>query len=196
MPDHNTDGIDVSAEERRFLRRTFHRLAAPYLLGALAIVWMMMQFGASEESATGVDPEAMTALEERLQTLETTLENLGERLDVVGHQTTTADERVAALEESTKKSGASNRDWASIQGEVRRASDRVKKLEKAVEKTAATQRIDALSQRMQRVEEQSAAALAAARRVAEAAPAPAPPVPVPAAPPEPVPGSAAPASRP
>jgi len=38
MPDIGNDGLDVSAEEQRYLRRAFRRFALPYLLLTVAIV--------------------------------------------------------------------------------------------------------------------------------------------------------------
>ncbi|MEM7413149.1 MAG: hypothetical protein AAF430_23165 [Myxococcota bacterium] len=196
MPDHTNNGINVSAEERKFLRRTFHRFAMPYALGALALVGVVMLSQDGSDAGSGVDEATITALEERLATLEGSLPTLGERMDQVKSDLAGSTQRLTALEE--KRGQASSQDWASTQRDARRANERVKKLESAFEKAAATQRIDALAQRMQRVEEQSAAALAAARQVADAARAPArTPAPPAAAPrPAPTPGAAAPASRP
>lgn len=87
MPEIQSDGLDVSAEEERYLRRVFRRFAAPYLLVGLVLATLVIgwsSFGPASAGGTP-DPELETlvaeaaSLREALATLRTELREQSDR---------------------------------------------------------------------------------------------------------------------
>lgn len=64
MPELQQDGLDVSAEEERYLRRVFRRFALPYLALILALVGYAVfapQFGPPAPDSTAAELEGLVA---------------------------------------------------------------------------------------------------------------------------------------
>jgi polyhydroxyalkanoate synthesis regulator phasin len=154
MPQKNAQGIDVSAEEERFLRSAFRRFALPYAIGFAAIAglaWLM-----SGSDGEGASPEAMAALRAEVEALRISVATLEEQLVSMGADVTKAGSRVAALEKKT----ASNAKAADpdLEKKLRDATSRVSRLEKQLADQAIGERFDALAQRMTKIERESRAA--------------------------------------
>ena len=154
MPHKNARGIDVSAEEERYLRGAFRRFALPYVLIFAALVWIASALGGSD--AGGASPESVTALEEGIEELRSEVAALKGHLDEMGAEVEKTGGRVAALEKRPK-APASTGD-PTLARKVRDAASRVEQLEKKVADQAAPERIDALAARMTRIEHELRAA--------------------------------------
>lgn len=146
MPDLSTDGLDVSAEEERYLRRTFRRFALPYVVLLMAFAWWV-----SSGAPAGDELEALDAVQAQLVELRASLQTLDGELAEARERARAAEQRAAKLEQ--KEDGASASELASLERDLRRATARIAALEKGPA-AAVAQRFDALSDRIAGVERQ------------------------------------------
>lgn len=151
MPQKNAKGIDVSAEEERFLRSAFRRFALPYVIGLAVIAGLVSMLGGSD--GEGTSAEDVAALQAEVATLQASVATLEEQLASVGADVTKAGSRVAALEKKTA-SGARGAD-PDQEKKLQDATSRVAKLEKQLADQAIGERFDALAQRMAKIERES-----------------------------------------
>ena len=95
MPDIGNDGLDVSKEEERYLRRAFRRFALPYLVvAAIAVVAALAGVLPGGGSAPAEQPELESLIAEAAS-LRDALASLRNDLDVQGSR---SNDRLAALE--------------------------------------------------------------------------------------------------
>jgi predicted RNase H-like nuclease (RuvC/YqgF family) len=175
MPEQNALGIDVSKEEEKYLRRAFRRFALPYVIAFAAVSWVIAMAVTRDDSAPDAPPAELVSANQKLPAMERSLAALEERVAKMSAEVERAGKRMSALEKA-KPVSVPTADTATLKDSLREATRRVADLEKRMSEGApASERIDALSARLHRIES-----------VARTAPAPAP---VPAAPaPAPVPG--------
>ena len=178
MPDVTSQGLDVSAEEQRFLRRTFLRMALPWVAALMLFTWWMSPGDASR----GPDPEELAAVKAELLELRSSVSALRDGLSRADRRAAAAAELAESLEGRDDSASASQ--LAGLEREVRRASQRVGALEKQLGEVPIVQRFDALGDRLAGVEERLAR-----QRTPSAAPSPAPARSGPALPAAPVPGA-------
>ena len=101
MPEVHGDHLDVSAEEQRYLRRTFHRFALPWLLVASALGalvgslprWIEAQPATASESG-GEDSQAR----EQVGSMRGDVASLSQRLVAAEDSLTKTRDRLAMLE--------------------------------------------------------------------------------------------------
>jgi len=167
MPQH-ARGIDVSAEEERYLRTAFRRFALPYVLAFAAVAWLASMLAGDPG---GASPEAVSALEEEVAGLRGTVASLEERLAVMGADLERAGGRMTALEK--RKASEASAD-PELEEKLGAATRKIASLETRIAEQAAGERLDALAARMTKLE--------SAQRSPSPAPAPAAPAPRPAAP--------------
>jgi hypothetical protein len=156
MPKKQAQGIDVSAEEERYLRKVFRRFAIPYVVAFAALVGVGFLLGGS--GGGGASSESLLALEQEVEQLRATVAALEARLGSVGDDLERAGGRVAALEQQ-KKDAAKTADPA-LEQKVSDATRRVNDLEKKLADQAVSERFDALAARMTKIEGQARASLA------------------------------------
>jgi hypothetical protein len=100
MPEVHGDHLDVSAEERRYLRRTFHRFALPWLLVAFALGALVGSLPRWTEaqpataSGSGEDPQAR----EQVGSMRGDMASLSQRLVAAEDSLTKTRDRLAMLE--------------------------------------------------------------------------------------------------
>ena len=175
----SSNGIDVSREEERYLRRAFRRFAVPYVFVFAVLAWATT--AVMSKNAPAGSPKELSSLRESVAALEQSVVALKTKMDTMGAELERAGSRVGALE--TRKSNrdtAASPDTAELERALNDASRRIADLERRNGSggASAAERIDALAARMQRLE---ATARSAAPSM-PAAPAPAAPAPAPAAP--------------
>lgn len=134
MPEVRGDHLDVSAEEMRFLRRSFRRFALPYLIAGIALGALA---GAGAARVAGAPPPPVPSDDPRLRGEVTDLRSevaaLSQR--VVGSESALAKtrDRLVALE---------GRGGASAEVRAEDAADLAQRLD------ASTRRIESLEQRI------------------------------------------------
>jgi len=136
MPEIREDQLDVSAEEQRYLRRTFRRFALPYVLMGFALgataaaLPLWIEARPHDAAAAGEDPHQR----EELAALRNELSTLSER--TLGAETALARlrERLAELEGR----GAEPADTQRLQEQLAGLGGRVARLEGELESQRAT----------------------------------------------------------
>ena len=179
MPEVHGDHLDVSAEEQRYLRRTFHRFALPWLLVASALGalagslprWIEAQPAVA--SGSGEDPQAR----EQVGSMRGDLASLSQRLVAAEDSLTKTRDRLAMLEgrsgrgESGGADGSVDQRLDAIVGRVAALESRVG--ESAGHASADPVRLDArltaLDERLARLENDAHAGGAPASRAVEPA---------------------------
>ncbi len=151
MPQKNAQGIDVSAEEERFLRGAFRRFALPYVIGFAVIAGVAAMLGGSD--GEGASPEVVAALQVEVETLEEKVARLETQLTSLGVEVSRAGERVATLEKKPAQAKPSSD--PALAKKLRDATSRVAELEKKLADQAIGERFDALAQRMGRIERET-----------------------------------------
>ena len=169
----NPTDLDVSKEEQRFLRRTFHRIALPYaaVLGAaLALLaW-------SGSDGTAVDSsEELAALRIEIDALRSGFDEIGAAAKRAELERAATSRTIGALQ--GQLSAGSGGELVALERAVDAARKRIAEVESRLVREAATERFNALGDRITRLERD-------ASPVSEPA-APAPPKPGPAATPPP-----------
>jgi len=145
MPQVSDQGLDVSQEEQRYLRRTFRRFALPYVAALAVFAWAVSWMSGGSGS-----PPALDEIEQELAGAKASIEELAGRVDAAAEQAQQAGKRVAAL--SSRSRGASGADLEALQSELHRATRRIAALESRLKTEGANERIDAISDRVGRVE--------------------------------------------
>jgi hypothetical protein len=174
MPDKTAQGIDVSREEEKYLRRAFRRFALPYLIGLAALTWAVTTAASRGGVAPGESSAELAMANDKLSRIEQSLIELDSRVSKMGTDVDRAGKRMSALEAKPNSAPAS--DTASLERSLRDAMRRVADLEQRLGDGPSTaERIDALTTRLHRIE-------SAARTAPMPAPAMPAPAPVPAAP--------------
>jgi predicted RNase H-like nuclease (RuvC/YqgF family) len=176
MPEQNAQGIDVSKEEERYLRRAFRRFALPYVIALVALSWIIATAVARDGVVPSGAPADLASASEKLSQIEQSLAALDARVAKIGSDVERAGKRMGALESAKPNSVATAGDTASLERSLRDATRRMADLEKRVgDGPTAEERIDALTTRLHRIE-------SAARTAPMPAPGAPAPAPVPAAP--------------
>ena len=184
MPKQTAQGIDVSKEEEKYLRRAFRRFALPYLIAVGVLSWAIATAVSRDVVSPSEPPAELAATSEQLARIEQSLAVLESRVAKMGSDVERAGKRMSALESAKSSTVASAGDTASLERSLRDATRRVAELEKRLgDGATAEERIDALTTRLHRVE--SAARTAPAPVPAAPAPAPVPAAPAPS--PTPIP---------
>lgn len=166
MPEINEQGLDVSAEEQRFLRRSFQRFARPYLVvGAVAFGFLYFS-GGGESADVDLEP-----LEAQLAELAASVEALDARLVALGSGAQANEKRLKSLEARPAGGGASG-DVAKLQRELREIARKLDGLDSRLAEEAPAERFAALSARIARLEGARAPAPAQPAAEPEAAPPP------------------------
>ena len=144
MPQVSDQGLDVSQEEERYLRKTFRRFALPYVVALAVFAWIVSW------TSGGGQPPALDEIEQELAGAKASIEELAGRVDAANAKADEAGKRAAAL--SSRSDGASEADLEALQGELRSATRRIAQLEARLKTEGANERIDAISDRIGRVE--------------------------------------------
>jgi acyl carrier protein phosphodiesterase len=161
MSDIQTDSIEVSREEERYLRSAFRRFALPYLAGIALVAGL---FGALlGGDGSGVDPAELAAVQEKNASLRADLGAVVERLDseLVG-----AVARMSALERKAG-GGESVRQLAEVREDLDAVSRRISSVEAsrgAAGLEEVEERLASLEDRFQRLERARSAATSDLRR--------------------------------
>lgn len=171
MPEVNERGIDVSKEEERYLRRTFRRFALPYVAALAVFAWAVSSWPGDAA------PPELGSLGQDLETALASIAALEQRVEATSRVAEQAGRQAAA---ASKRGGAgtSSAELEKLEGELRAAQRRIAQLEAKLQDKGAHARIDALSDRIGRVE-RNVDSIARS----EPAPRPVPAAPAPAAPP-------------
>ena len=146
MPQVNEQGIDVSKEEERYLRRAFRRFAFPYVAALAALAWFAPSFSEKDDGAA----PSFEAVQQQIQGIEQSVAALQGRVEAIGTEAASAAKRVRGLE--GKKNSAPPGDLVALEDELRRVSRRIQEIEARRKEEAITERIEALSMRMNRIE--------------------------------------------
>jgi hypothetical protein len=179
MPQQSSQGIDVSKEEERYLRRAFRRFALPYVFVFAVVAWVATSV-VSKEVPAGSGAE-LSELREQVGALGQSVAGLEARIDKLGSELERAGTRVSALEKRkpSENAGAPG-DTAALERTLRDASRRIAELERRYAGGAPTdERIDALVARVQRIEGIARSAQPSAPAATVPAPAPGAPAPTP-----------------
>jgi hypothetical protein len=181
MPEVHGDHLDVSAEERRYLRRTFHRFALPWLLVASALGalvgslprWVETQPAAASES--GEDPQAR----EQVGSMRGDVASLSQRLVAAEDSLTKTRDRLAMLEgRSGRGESGGGADTAEMEQRLDAIVGRIAALESRVGESAGRAsadpvrldaRLSALDERLARLESDAHGGVPASRAVTPAA---------------------------
>ena len=134
MPEVHGDQLDVSAEERRYLRRTFHRLALPWLLIASALGalvgslprWIEAQ--PATASGSGEDPQAR----EQVGSMRGDMASLSQRLVAAEDSLTKTRDRLAMLEGRSGRGESGGADTAEVEQRLDAIVGRIAALESRV----------------------------------------------------------------
>jgi len=142
MPEHTTDGLDVTKAEQRYLRRTFRRMALPWLAVLMAFTWWM-----ASGPSTAPDPsEELAALRAGLAELNGSVAALREGLE--GAERRNAELAARLAESATPDTPA---EVETLRSELKRAARRIAALEGKLGPDLG-QRFDALADRIASVE--------------------------------------------
>jgi hypothetical protein len=154
MPEIQQGGLDVSAEEQRYLKRVFRRFALPYLLATIALAGLAAAAGSLAPAAGGDSSAA------ELETLVAEAASLREAIAAVREellaQSSAASGRLDSLDQGVAKlrAAASGRLDSLDQGvaKLRAAARGDSGAELASRLDHANQRISALEGRLDKVE--------------------------------------------
>ena len=164
MPEVHGNHLDVSAEERRYLRRTFHRFALPWLLVAFALGALVGALSrgsdaqpAATASGSGEDPQAR----EQVGSMRGDVASLSQRLVAAEDSLTKTRDRLAMLEGHSGRGESGGADTAEVDQRLDAIVGRIAALESrageiAGRATADPVRLDArlsaLDERLARLE--------------------------------------------
>jgi septal ring factor EnvC (AmiA/AmiB activator) len=180
MPEQTHQGIDVSKEEEKYLRRAFRRFALPYVIALVALSWGISTAVSRDGTPPSDAPAALASAGEKLSEMERSLAELEQRVAKMSAEVERAGKRMSALERAKPATVAAATDTTSLERSLRDATQRVADLEKRIgDGPTASERIDALTTRLHRMESAARTAPAPAPAAPALAPVPAAPAPAP-----------------
>ena len=180
MPEVHGNHLDVSAEEQRDLRRTFHRCALPWLLVASALGalvgslprWIEAQPAAA--SGSGEDPQAR----EQVGSMRGDVASLSQRLVAAEDSLTKTRDRLAMLEGRSGRGESGGADTAQVEQRLDAIVGRIAALESRVgdgpghasaDPVRLDARLTALDERLARLESDAHTSAPASRGIMPAA---------------------------
>src|SRR5262245_19342659 len=118
MPEQNAQGIDVSKEGEKYLRRAFRRFALPYFIALAALTWVVTTAVSRGAIAPTQPPAELAMASEKLSQIEQSLAALEDRVSTMGADVERAGKRMTALE-GAKSNTATASDTASLERSLR-----------------------------------------------------------------------------
>ncbi|HXK26351.1 MAG TPA: hypothetical protein VMS55_27055 [Myxococcota bacterium] len=179
MPEVHGDRLDVSAEEQRYLRRTFHRFALPWLLVASALgalVGSLPRWIEAQPAASGSGEDSQAR--EQVGSMRGDVASLSQRLVAAEDSLTKTRDRLAMLEGRSGRGESGGGDTATLEQRLDAIVGRIAALESRVGDGAGhasadpvrlDARLTALDERLARLEGDAHAGAPASRAVAPAA---------------------------
>jgi hypothetical protein len=181
MPEVHGNHLDVSAEEQRYLRRTFHRFALPWLLVAFALgalVGSLPRWIEAQPATTSASGGEDSQAREQVGSMRGDVASLSQRLVAAEDSLTKTRDRLAMLEGRNGRGESGGGDTAQVEQRLDAIVGRIAALESRVGESAGhasgdpvrlDARLSALDERLARLESDTHTGASTSRAVMPAA---------------------------